>query len=293
MKKVFIILFCFTFFYACDSNDSIKKENSITKEQLLDVKNQLIDNLNSLGDQLRENNSDFSDQGMVRAIVEDQASYCNMNLSEFDRATQRINPRSNIKIEVAEQKCATSYQASLISEIDQKANEAETPTEFNNLLEGLEEKILNDYKPDVEKMPILLLIKSQQASVEFIDGNQDLFMQQANRIKGGGWWQSWGKCAASILGGAVTGGTTGLLGGAAVGTVALPIIGTASGAVVGGIGGFVGGALTGAVAGCDGGSGEAAQVHPDQGKLDVIECNDCNTSRIFEELCIEEIKAIN
>lgn len=293
MKKVLIILLCFTFFYACDSNDAIKKENSITKEELLVVKNQLIDNLNALGDQLRENNSDFCDQSMVRAIVENQASHSDINLSEFDRVTQRINPNNKVKREVAVQKCVTPYQASLISEIDQKANESETPIEFNNLLEELEEKILNDNMTELEKRPILLLIKSQQASIEFIDNNQDLFRKQVTGVKSGGWWQSWGKCAASIVGGAVTGATTLGLAGAAVGTVALPIVGTVGGGVVGVIGGAIGGGLTGAVAGCGGNKGEGAQKHPDQGKLDEIECNDCNTSRIFAELCIEEKIVIN
>ncbi len=68
--------------------------------------------------------------------------------------------------------------------------------------------------------------------------------------KSGGWWQSWGKCAAGTLGGAVTGGVTGFLGGSAVGTVLFPGVGTVSGGSVGGIGGAIGGGLSGAAAAC-------------------------------------------
>lgn len=65
-----------------------------------------------------------------------------------------------------------------------------------------------------------------------------------------GWWESWGKCGSSILGGAVTGAVTLGLQGAGVGTVVLPVVGTVSAGAVGAIGGAIGGALTGAVLGC-------------------------------------------
>jgi hypothetical protein len=65
-----------------------------------------------------------------------------------------------------------------------------------------------------------------------------------------GWWESWGKCGSSILGGAVTGAVTLELQGAGVGTVVLPVVGTVSAGAVGAIGGAIGGALTGAVLGC-------------------------------------------
>ena len=64
-----------------------------------------------------------------------------------------------------------------------------------------------------------------------------------------GWWSSWGKCAAGIVGGTLTGGVAGagiggglglLLGGA-------PVV---PGAIIGGIVGAIGGGLTGAAAAC-------------------------------------------
>ena len=57
----------------------------------------------------------------------------------------------------------------------------------------------------------------------------------------GGWWQKWGKCAASILGGTGAGG----IGGAVAGT-ALPGLGTVAGAIAGALCG----AFSGAAAGC-------------------------------------------
>ena len=56
-----------------------------------------------------------------------------------------------------------------------------------------------------------------------------------------GWWESWGKCAAAILGGAGIEG----LGGAGIGSV-VPGLGTVAGAIIGAISG----AFSGAVVGC-------------------------------------------
>ncbi len=67
----------------------------------------------------------------------------------------------------------------------------------------------------------------------------DIYLQK--KIVTKGWWASWGKCVAGILGGA---GTEGLAG-AAVGSV-VPGLGTAAGAVVG----AVSGGLTGAALAC-------------------------------------------
>ena len=279
-------------FYGCNSIDDVSvQEHNITKADLVNFKNELADNLNDLGDRLRARESNFGDVGMVRAIVEDQESYCNMDVREFDKVIHKLNTDSRTKMEVAPQKCVTSYQASIISEIDQKTNQAETPAEYAELMEALKERILDDRIAESEKQPVLLLITSQQAAIEFIDNNQDLFRAQPIGVKSGGWWKSWGKCSASILGGAISLGTTGLLGGASVGTVVLPIVGSVSGAIVGGIGGLIGGALTGAVAGCDGGDG--AQKHSEEDEIQVRICSSCNNSNILSELCIEEDRKID
>ena len=65
------------------------------------------------------------------------------------------------------------------------------------------------------------------------------------------WWNNWGKCAASVVGGAVMGAIAGAAAGAAAGSVPVPVVGTVSGAIAGAIAGAVGGALTGAATGCD------------------------------------------
>jgi hypothetical protein len=285
MQKKLFFLASILFFYSCDSTieNGPEQEQKITETNLLDFKNELLSNLNDLGDQLREIDATFDDMGVVRAIVENQASYCSMSIKEFDSAIEKLPLGVKTKSAVAvEQTCITPYQALKIAEIDRMSNESNSPTEFISSLETLKEEVLLERTSESEKQLILILITSQQASVDFINKNQDLFNYRETGLKSSSWWSSWGKCAASIVGGAITVGTTGLIGGAAVGTIVLPVVGSVSGAVVGAVGGAIGGALTGAVAGCDGerGGGEL-DYHIEQ---QVYEAN------ILDGLCIEDIR---
>jgi len=68
-----------------------------------------------------------------------------------------------------------------------------------------------------------------------------LELNQMEMIIAGGWWASWGKCAAGIVGGGILGG----LAGGAAGSV-IPILGTTAGGIVG----IIGGGLTGASQAC-------------------------------------------
>lgn len=78
------------------------------------------------------------------------------------------------------------------------------------------------------------------------------------------WWDDWGRCAAAIIGGALTGGVGGCAGGAGVGAIIgaaatswtgiFGFAGAAGGAIIGciagGVAGAIGGGLTGAVVAC-------------------------------------------
>ena len=88
-----------------------------------------------------------------------------------------------------------------------------------------------------EKKSILITIESLQS---FIANTNEFYLNSSIQSKGGGWWDSWGKCAAGTLGGAMMGG----LAGAAV--TSPTVIGVPVGTAVG----VVGGALSGAAAAC-------------------------------------------
>jgi hypothetical protein len=69
--------------------------------------------------------------------------------------------------------------------------------------------------------------------------SNDLILRSG--VASNGWWESWGRCAAGVAGGALVGG----LGGGAAGSV-IPGIGTTAGLILG----TIGGGLSGAAASC-------------------------------------------
>ena len=79
-----------------------------------------------------------------------------------------------------------------------------------------------------EKKSILITIESLQS---FIANANEFYLNSSIQSKGGGGWDSWGKCAAGTLGGAMMGG----LAGAAV--TSPTVIGVPVGTAVGVVGG--------------------------------------------------------
>lgn len=79
------------------------------------------------------------------------------------------------------------------------------------------------------------------AGLVFCNSNNSCNFPDSCNNEDNGWWESWGKCAAAILGGA---GIEGLAG-AGIGTI-VPGLGNLTGAIIGAISG----AFTGAVLGC-------------------------------------------
>jgi hypothetical protein len=122
--------------------------------------------------------------------------------------------------------------------------------DYFEFLESKSSEILRgDFNSD-EKQILLSEIDFQYQLVQMMSSLEEQYNPEQGLAKKKSWWQSWGKCTAGILGGAVTGAGTLGLAGAAVGTVALPVVGTVSAGAVGAIAGAIGGGLTGAVASC-------------------------------------------
>lgn len=92
-------------------------------------------------------------------------------------------------------------------------------------------------------------------TIIFLDENESNLTTMSDDC---GWWQSWGKCTASVISGALFGAGGGCAGGAQVGALITAPTGpgaaggAAAGCVIGAVGGAIAGGLGGAVAGCDG-----------------------------------------
>lgn len=129
-------------------------------------------------------------------------------------------------------------------------NEHSSLNEFNQYLNSKFNSFTGSDLSENDKTFLLTYVTLYKTSLNFVYNNQDLFITNSANGRVLGWWEDWGKCAASIAGGAITGATTLGLAGAAVGTFVFPVVGTVSAGAVGAIGGGIGGALTGAAAGC-------------------------------------------
>jgi hypothetical protein len=106
-------------------------------------------------------------------------------------------------------------------------------------LRGMQKQCNSVLTSDLEIQDFLDKSEFMIQFTTYLKNNQSSFGVYGNKCDG--WWGCWGKCAAGIVGGVLTGG----LGGAAVGSV-VPVLGTAWGAAIG----VVGGGLTGAAASC-------------------------------------------
>jgi hypothetical protein len=133
----------------------------------------------------------------------------------------------------------SSYQISIIEEIFDSLEFSSSHTNFKEFLNTKFEDVYNNNGvSDSEKDFLLAYIVSYEAALSFMSNNLDIISVH----NGGGWWSSWGKCAAGILGGAGLGALTG----AGAGSL-LPAVGT----TIGGIAGGIFGGLAGAATSCD------------------------------------------
>src|SRR5690606_10464741 len=125
----------------------------------------------------------------------------------------------------------------------------------------------NDLLTSEEKNILEIQIYFSSSFMEMLDikSNQITLNEKKSIItygNGRGWWDSWGECAAGVVGGYLTGGTAGcvgvgglgaVVGGAAgmgIGSVPGSVVGGVGGCIVGGVAGAIGGALTGAATFC-------------------------------------------
>jgi hypothetical protein len=128
--------------------------------------------------------------------------------------------------------------------INESATESVAIAEFN--------KLIADPKTSAELANEYIGIRE---SIIFLDDNETNLTTTSDDC---GWWQSWGKCTASVISGALFGAGGGCAGGAQVGALVTAPTGpgaaggAAAGCVIGAVGGAIAGGLGGAVAGCDG-----------------------------------------
>lgn len=222
-----------TSFLSCEKDNSEITTGNDYSELSLSVNNAL----ETIGQSLREQNSTFDNRinvkrGAKQFFIEESKAY-DAFLNAYDESVNSSNLKTTVNNEIVN---------SIISDIEVELIKSNSPLEFIDYLEEkFDEVSVSDI--DSENKDVLLkYIISYKTSLEFINNNVDLIANQNGQLKSThNWWDSWGRCAAGIVGGAGLGALTG---GAAASVI--PVLGTTAGLIVGG----VSGGLSGAAAAC-------------------------------------------
>ena len=161
--------------------------------------------------------------------------------------------KSDISEDLVKSELAKSLNNSAILESSRAGSETrqvsqnaiELPEELSNIMpqqnNTKEEYIAFLYQTLNNKKNSITDEEFEQIKCSIFIGSYIMNLYLSEKALTRGWWESWGKCAAGILGGAIGGG----LGGGAAGST-IPVLGTTAGAIIGAIGG----GLTGASAAC-------------------------------------------
>lgn len=253
MKKLSLFaLFLFVLF-SCSETDLSDKELNL--ERYIQLEKNLATDFNNLATGLRNIPSTLNDKDAVIDVVkktygQDSELY-NVFLSFYEN---QISIYSNGR--TAEEVInLTPVQEERIVQILNHIPNTSSLEEFLTYLDNQFNIIANEPRMLASDKDFLLsYIVSYKQTLLFINTNIDLIIAGFEDPSIGGrtqgWWDSWGKCAAGIIGGAGSVGVGYALAGAGAGTVVLPVVGTVSVAVVAGVVGAVFGGLAGAAAAC-------------------------------------------
>jgi len=230
-----LVILGITAFMSCEkekSNSEIKIENKYSELALL-----VSNDLENIGQILREQKFTFSSQDIVISAAElhfsDEPEAYDAFVTAYDKSIKNSYLKSTVNNEVIN---------TVIDEIEVGLINSSGSNEFINFLQVKFDEVSTSDMQLENKDFLLQYIVSYKTSIEFINNNLDIIVDQNIQLKSTkGWWDSWGRCAAGIVGGA----GLGALGGGAAGSV-IPVLGTTAGLIVGGIAG----GLSGAAASC-------------------------------------------
>lgn len=231
------LILLFILMLSCSKTDKETNNQSLNYHQNTNELNtEIRDKLNLIGEELRKQNKTFASQKTVMNIVDHHLKEESFYEDFYNNYT--------VSLEISKSKTASdslydnlsSDVLEIINLINYDLQASSTPEEFNLYLDELQEEVKHYAIETSEKEFLLHYINTYSTSVEFMQNNIDVLINEENQ-KASSWWDSWGKCASGIVGNAILGG----LSGAGIGTV-VPGVGTTAGAVIGAIGGGISGA---------------------------------------------------
>lgn len=222
-------------FTSCNKDETISEPEIQTNysDLAMLVKNGLED----IGNNLRKENTTFSSQSVVTLAAEQHFSDDPTAHNAFSMAYDEVTNSSNLKSAANDE-----VINSVVEEIEVGLINSNSSSEFVDFLQSKFDEI-SESEIQLEKKDLILqYITAYKTSIEYISDNVDVIAQDGQlKSVQAKWWDSWGRCAAGIVGGAGLGALTG---GAAASVI--PVLGTTAGLIIGG----VAGGLSGAAAAC-------------------------------------------
>lgn len=294
MKKVFLLTFALilAITFSCQDNES-KVEPAINYDAFA-VK--LKSNLNQIAENLRNQQSNFSNPELVTLSARDvlQVNYHSDQATltafeeQFFRSSSMVGT-SNTRT-TSETVYLSEFQYNIVSKVDELWANVTGPSDYKEKLYELFDEVSGIDVESSEKQTGLIYLVSQVVVIDFIINNYDI-INSFTTINSNGrtsqdqcesqpslpecqesWWDSWGQCAAGIIGGTAGGALAGATYGGAGCTVILPIIGTVACGTVGAIvGGIAGGLVASSNGVCSGAGGSGCG----QPKCPQYECFAC------------------
>ncbi len=249
-RPLLIVMALLTF--ACNQqNEVAPQEDSIQLSEIIS------DNLSSIADGLRASQQTFSNTELVERLGRENLEITYGSDSDAINSYSNAFSSRNLQNARIEEQTVLSNEANeFLNQIVESANSSEHLKAYKNTLDVIDQSIINSELSDDEKTILRVQVISLQTSLTFVAENFDLFHPEAitdGRVskekepvseEDESWWDSWGKCAAGIVGGAGTEALAGCGIGAAAGLGIASIPGCGVGAIAGGIfGGLTGAAI--------------------------------------------------
>jgi hypothetical protein len=253
---------------------SCGQENEIAPtNNKLDLSTLISDHLNSVAEGLRASKQTFANDKLVYALGKQHVeglygvnSDASNGFSDiFDNVVYQNGRATNAQDYLSDD--AKQY----LIQIQESAGTSVHLQAFKEKLDEIDQSIISAPISEVEKTVLRAEVISLDISLTFMAYNFELFHPEAGaygRTSEGGaecdasentcdekgpttvqdpnWWSSWGKCAASVIGGTGAGALAGGEFGLKIGTLlASPLKGAIIGGIIGGVAGGIGAASVG------------------------------------------------
>jgi hypothetical protein len=253
MKKLSLFFLFSAMLFAC--GETGLSDEKLDLDRYIQLEKTLTTDFSNLATRLRNVPSNLNDKDAVIDVVKDtygkDSELYNVFLNFYEKQINISSSGRSAEVVIN----LTPVQEERITQILNHIPITFNLEEFLIYLDDQFSLIANQPRMLASDKDFLLsYIVSYKATLVFINTNIDLintgFEDPSFGGRTQGWWDSWGKCAAGIIGGAGSVGVGYALAGAGAGTVILPVVGTVSVAVVAGVAGAVFGGLAGAAAAC-------------------------------------------